>query len=319
MRPPAGFTDGAVRGFVFRSLRGVVESSGSVVGATQAALAAATEAALRAAVPTVSADGVANVLSAALKLDELAMRDVGSDDNESNALAKLPAIVAHYAGHPGMLHAVTEATKQTANNDEALTWAVWVARILEAVILGVPFPDAVRVNLPRLDQPYRSMVEHAVKLAAEEADPVAGVGKLGVSCPLAYAVPAAIYLLSRSGGAAPYATVVRENIAAGGDSAGRGIIVGAISAALNDKVVGGGVPDEWLAKLVPSLRSELLALAAGIHAPVHGEVVTDHVGVHKTPSSARLSGAGGTPSAAAAASATAAVGSVAGAGAGGSA
>jgi ADP-ribosylglycohydrolase len=273
IHPPAGFTDGAVASAVFSRLPALAESlSGD-------ALSAAAEALVTEANPAASAEAYAYARAAAAKIEELHGSYPGSDDNQSNVLAKLPAIVGRYAGHRQLLHVVVEAARQTANNDDAITWTTFAARVLEAVILGATIKDAVHTNLVHLEQPYRAAVEHAAKLVDEEDSYVVGVGKLGQSCSLANVVPAAIYLALRHEAKPTYTEAIRENMLAGGDSNGRAMLLGALVAASTAGTAtapGAGIPADWVARV--ACHEELTSLAAGIHVPAHG---SDHVEVHK--------------------------------------
>jgi ADP-ribosylglycohydrolase len=273
LTPPAGVAGPAVGYPSLMKVKVTAETSGDMA---PEAVAAAAEAVVREADPAVSADAVAWIRDAALRLASLAAQPVGADDNQSPGLAKLPAIVARYAGHKELTHIVNESVRATQNNDDAVAWLVPVARIIEAVILGASPSDAVKTNLVHFEQPYRSVVEAALHAAAGEADYLAVLKRFGTSCGLVNTVPGALYLAVRHGaeGLPGYVAAVRENILAGGDSAGRAMLLGALLGA-----AAGGVPDEWLARV--RCHAELTALTAGIHDDAHAPLVSDHVEVHR--------------------------------------
>ena len=85
----------------------------------------------------------------------------------------------------------------------------------------------------------------ALKQAIEVTDkePVEALGILGRDCSLSSALPAVIYLLRRSKG---YQETLIENVMAGGDSASRGLILGALLA-LSEGA--DSIPTQWQADL----------------------------------------------------------------------
>lgn len=265
------------------ALRGLAEEfsgaalAGKAVELARAALTSGGGGAASAGLSTVAVD---LLTAAAGKVDELAARYAGSSDNQSNVLAKLPAIVARYAGHRELLHVVVESTKATSNNEEAISWTTWAARVLEAAVLGASARDAITSNLPHLEQPFRAAVEHAIHLAGEGGDVVAGVRSLRINCVLASVVPASVFLALSHGGAPSYAAAMRDNMLAGGDSCGRAVFLGALLAAVNAGTAappGAGLPDAWLARL--GCGAEMVDLVRHIHVPVTatGGAAADHV------------------------------------------
>ena len=128
--------------------------------------------------------------------------------DEPGVLALVVPLVARLAGHPEMLHEVTRAARTLQSSDDSDVWVPFVARVLEAAILGVPLQDAVSTNLPRLPQPQRASVESAVNAGVEEAlaasragtaggeamgdESLATAQRLGLACPLGQTIPTAI-------------------------------------------------------------------------------------------------------------------------------
>jgi hypothetical protein len=271
LTPPSGLADRAVVMAGWTQVKALAES-GTLA---PAALGDAAEAAARAANPAADAPAVAWIRSVAERIADATARPTGIDDKQSAGLAQLAPLVARYAGHKELTHVVNESVRSMQNSDDAVAWLVPMARIIEAVILGATPASAVSSNLVHFEQPYRGIVEAAAHAAATEADFKAVIARFGNTCELNSAVPGALYLALRHAGegGAGYAAAVRENILAGGDSAGRAMLLGALLGA-----AAGGVPDEWLARL--RCRDELAALTAGIHDDAHAASQTDHVAVH---------------------------------------
>jgi len=139
--------------------------------------------------------------------DETRAGPHGADDMQLPAVSKLPALAVASAFD------VEAAIRVTNDNDEAVRYGQQVARAIRTAVDG---------GTPR---------EAAAQLEA---------GKTGLACPLDQAVPLIRELLLDT---SDFVSAVRANILAGGDSAGRGIVLGAIFGACS------GVPEEWTKRL----------------------------------------------------------------------
>jgi hypothetical protein len=93
--------------------------------------------------------------------------DCGVPDDQANAVARLPPLVAAFAGDPALLTAVERMVRVTQNSDIAVAWGTAAARVLEAVILGAQPVDAVGVAIRQLRDPARA---HPGALDAQVAD-----------------------------------------------------------------------------------------------------------------------------------------------------
>jgi ADP-ribosylglycohydrolase len=174
----------------------------------------------------------------------------GADDDQVSATAKLPALVARYAGHADLPAYVESAVRVTNNNDEALAYALPVAKLMEAAVLGNGIEEAIHVGLDAAAKPVRDLLDAA--LAKPKEDPVATAQQLGQTCYVSEAVPVVFYLLRHS---SSFIEAVRTNIRMGGDSCGRGIILGAVLAAVYG--IGGtaGIPLDWLLRTRRNLEA----------------------------------------------------------------
>lgn len=150
----------------------------------------------------------------------------GSDDLQLPAVASVPVTVAFGAE-------VEPAVRVTNDSDEAVAWAVPVARMLEAAISGAGPLEAARAGRDAAQDAVRTRWEEAL---AFEGDAAAHFGR---ACPLPEAIPLVVALLREE---AEYAPSLRRNILAGGDSAGRAVVLGAVLGAAR------GVPEDWAAR-----------------------------------------------------------------------
>lgn len=170
----------------------------------------------------------------------------GADDNQIPAFAKVPVVVAARLGESDLIPSVDDAVRVTNNNDEAVTYAIYAARVLEKVMLGTQINDALRVSLT--ESPDYNGLHHNIGKALEcdTLDPAKLAELFGASCAVPSAIPLSVAILNQH---PDYTDAVRINIEAGGDNAGRGIFIGSIMGAAEG--IGGdrGIPLGWIGQL----------------------------------------------------------------------
>jgi ADP-ribosylglycohydrolase len=146
---------------------------------------------------------------------------------------------------PTIVGAVRAQTALTHNSPLALDAAELLARTVLLLGRGVSIPTALRTSTA--DVPYRALPATEYLQKAEEAArlPVAeAVLQLGQSCPLDKALPAVFAILLRHGD--DLETALVENVAAGGDSAARGLALGMILGVAHGRRA---VPRRWVESL----------------------------------------------------------------------
>ncbi len=175
----------------------------------------------------------------------------GSDDDQLPALVGIPAIVA---GHTGTLDAVIEAVlgvvAVTHDNTLARSAAVACTTALHAVVSGVALSDALAQGARVAGDVLGPLLQEA--LAMPVLDPAAAAARFGMPCHLPQGLPV-LFHIART--ADSFRAAVEANILAGGDSCGRSLMLGALTAA-NDVLrqdkspdAALGIPLDWLARL----------------------------------------------------------------------
>jgi hypothetical protein len=153
----------------------------------------------------------------------------GADDVQLPAVSKLPALGAFGALDEATVEA---AVRVTNDNDEAVAWAQAVAAALRAALDGASpraaAEAAAAAAAGRLDEAL-----------AFPGDALAAAAHFGTTCPLPQAIPVVVVLWRD---ATDFVTAARENILAGGDSAGRAVPLGAVLGAAY------GVRGDWAAR-----------------------------------------------------------------------
>lgn len=191
----------------------------------------------------------ANVMAHGLKvLDEIvsAPRASGAYDQQLPAVSKLPALIAAQAatGTLGDTAAVDSVVRATNDHPHAIAHGRVVAAMMVAALSADDVEDVLAAGRAKATPKIAALLDDA--LARRNSDASAVTKHFGMACDLDYGVPSAAHNLAT---APSYREAVRRNIYAGGDSAGRSIIVGAIFGAIHG--VGGdrGIPPAWIDNL----------------------------------------------------------------------
>lgn len=154
--------------------------------------------------------------------------NLGVDDDQANAFARLPPLVAALAGSPRLSAAVVEMVTTTQRNSLAAGSGLAAARVLELCVLGKNTPaEAVRVAADAMGaSPGSEALRLAISLQREShADAVA---ELGRHCHLPASLASALHgVLTHT----EYAAAVRDTILQGGCNASRAGFIGACFAA----------------------------------------------------------------------------------------
>lgn len=170
----------------------------------------------------------------------------GADDNQISACSMVPVVTLLFAGKRNLAATVDEAIRITNHNDEAVTYGVYAARVLERVILGSPVQAALDDAL-RQSEDFHDLYEK-IKTALDSSatDPKELAAAFGPACGVKSAIPLSVAILNAG---LSYTESVRLNIQCSGDSAGRALFIGSILGARHG--IGGpdGVPLHWMARL----------------------------------------------------------------------
>ncbi len=182
--------------------------------------------------------------------------DAGSPSNDLAGAARMvPLVLCYHQDLDELLRAARQQTQMTHNNPEVIESAEFFARVLWRVLHGqspLVAVDEVATGLPTTT-PLAGWVATGKQLAA--MDSITAIGNLGQSCHASHAFPAVIQLLARHEDNLAEALI--DGIMAGGDSAARGILVGAVMAAHHGW---DAIPSEWVAGI--KSRQHLAALAS---------------------------------------------------------
>lgn len=196
----------------------------------------------------------------------LAGREVphtGVHDDQANAFARLPPLVAALAGDARLLPAVRSMVRVTQDSACAAAHGAAAARVLEAIVLGATPAEAVRAAAAAPgnggdcddgdddDEEGRAALRSAIALESEaHADAVA---ELGRHCHLPASLACAAHAVLTH---CDYAAAVRDTILQGGCNASRAGFIGACFAAAHGT---GAIPPAWRSACATYERTAVLA------------------------------------------------------------
>jgi ADP-ribosylglycohydrolase len=147
--------------------------------------------------------------------------------------------------------AVRSAAHLTHIDEDALAVGDFVAFLIRDLLSDIDLKDSVDSRLELLPEELARTVRDA--LAAPWEGVVHAAESLGMSCALAEGLPLSLVTLLH---ADSYVDAVRSTIRSGGDSCGRGILVGALAGLQWGFKPRTGVPTEWIERVeaAPSVQ-----------------------------------------------------------------
>ena len=172
-------------------------------------------------------------------------RDSGSSSSELAGASRISPLVCCYAGDvDALVKAARDQTRMTHNHPIVLDGAEFFARLCSKILQGGSPVSAIRdVTAERFKgTPLSEWVGRG--LESREEDSVAVIGRFGQSCHVDEAFSGIVHLIAKYEKDLQEALV--QCVMAGGDSAGRGMMVGMVLGAhLGSK----SLPAEWVSGL----------------------------------------------------------------------
>ena len=179
------------------------------------------------------------------------------DDTNFESAAKIPIIVARYAGSPMLLEKVDDAVRIHQTNEKVLHATRLAAKLLEKVILGSSIAEALEwaANSNEVSSEEKEYLCNSEDKGSSNGNlPFSiAVETFGLSGQLPGSLKSSIYALKSF---RCYEVAIRANIIAGGDNACRSWIVGSLLAAEGGEKA---IPEQWKAKTL--LYSQIYSLA----------------------------------------------------------
>lgn len=168
----------------------------------------------------------------------------GTDDDQNPAVARLPAIFAGYRGKANLSETITGAMEVTNVNAVAAAYSAAFADVLSRVAQNVPLSDVLHAAADAADYTIKSELLGALSTSDDNTTDYAGL--MGRACHLPTAGPIVFHILKHSDS---YRDAVERNNLAGGDSAGRSILIGAVMGLAHGVATPMGIPLSWVLQL----------------------------------------------------------------------
>ncbi|WNZ53956.1 ADP-ribosylglycohydrolase family protein (plasmid) [Microbulbifer sp. MKSA007] len=168
----------------------------------------------------------------------------GVDDDQLPALSKIPTVLFAYDQSDQMQDQVEAIIRSTNDNEESVAYGFVFADLLDRVVNGEDLQDALTAAADGAHPDIQGKLKAA--LEATETDSVSYGETTGRACHLEMGVPLSFHILKNTGS---YREAVETNILAGGDSAGRSILIGAVLGAIHGLDTDKGIPLSWILKV----------------------------------------------------------------------
>lgn len=173
----------------------------------------------------------------------------GIDDDQNPAVALLPAILAEYHGKTNLPEMIVRSMQVTSVNDVASAYSAAFADVLSRVMQNEPLSEALKAGAVSADEAIKTDLLGALSTADDNSTEYAGL--MGRACHLPTAGPIIFHILKHSDS---YRDAVERNILAGGDSAGRSILLGAIMGRVHGIATQTGIPLSWTLQLDDAVK-----------------------------------------------------------------
>ncbi len=190
----------------------------------------------------------------------------GIDDDQLPATSRLPAILATLPASADVTTTIADMMSITNVNTDATDYGAVFVELLTRVQSGEDLTASMNASASNARPDISTALKDAMN--TPEKDSVAYGEVTKRACHLPMALPLAFHIMTH---ATSFEDAVDRNIRAGGDSAGRSIIIGAVMGAANGLDAADGIPLDWIlsvadAKMYWATSQALALLSANASA-----------------------------------------------------
>ncbi|MBI5578302.1 MAG: ADP-ribosylglycohydrolase family protein [Deltaproteobacteria bacterium] len=182
-----------------------------------------------------------------------------TSDDLAGAARIAPLVYCYWKDHGQLVDSARRQTGLTHNSPAVLAGADFFSRVACRVLQAVSPAEAMEqvATETAFGEPIRGWISAGLSSAAE--DTRSTVRRFGQMCEIAAAFPATVHLIAKYENRLEDGLI--ENVMAGGDSAGRGLLAGLVLGAWGGR---SAIPERWLSGLVAA--QEITRLLAQIQA-----------------------------------------------------
>ena len=170
----------------------------------------------------------------------------GADDDQFAALAAVPVLVATHQGtQDTLIQYIETVVRITNNNDTAVAAAQCAAVILYEILNGASIEKALINSLLFAGPALKPLLDQVLQI--KKLNSVSVAARYGSACHVMEGLPLIFHIVQH---ASNYRSAIEANIHAGGDSCGRAIMLGAITAAYHAEQTASesAIPLAWMAR-----------------------------------------------------------------------
>lgn len=165
----------------------------------------------------------------------------GSSSDELGGLVRIAPLIFYHFDDPVLVKYVEKQTKLTHNNDLLLSYAKFTTELMLELIIGKPLLDSILTVSQKYPQIEKTISRLRMRLLEDTVEVVKDIGQ---SCSSQFAFPAAMYIILKY--PTNFVDAMKYNVLAGGDSAGRGMLIGMI---LGASIGFSHLPTDWVKAL----------------------------------------------------------------------
>lgn len=162
----------------------------------------------------------------------------GSSSDELGGFSRVAPLIFYHFDDPALFKYVEKQTRLTHNSDALMSFGKFTTEVLLELIIGKPLIETI--DWVSKKYPDIEVIVTRLKDRFSE-DTNAVVKDLGQSCSSLFAFPAALYIAMKYKD--NFTEAMKQNVLAGGDSAGRGMIIGML---LGASLGYSHLPSEWV-------------------------------------------------------------------------
>ncbi len=161
----------------------------------------------------------------------------GSSSDELGGFARVAPLIYYHFDDPMLKKYIEKQTRLTHNNDTVINFGNFTTDLILELVIGKPLIESIdktALNYPTIQEWVKSLKSRL------DEDTVSVIKDIGQSCSSQFAIPATLYLILKYQD--NFVEAMKQNVLSGGDTAGRGMVLGMI---LGASLGYSKIPTEW--------------------------------------------------------------------------
>jgi len=147
----------------------------------------------------------------------------GSSSDELGGFVRVAPLIFYHFDDPALSKFIEKQTRLTHNNDPLNNFGKFVTELILELVIGKPLLESILQISQKYPQIEKTVQRLQSRLSEDSCEVIKDIGQ---SCSSQFAFPAALYLILKY--PSNFIDAMKQNVLAGGDSAGRGMLIGMI-------------------------------------------------------------------------------------------